>query len=408
VVSPSRRPRAFASAGQARPSRTPSKATRCPPTIALSASTSSTFAALATLAVLGALAAFGALAALAATEPLPPAAPPHPARKAASPAACAHRTPRAHRTMTRTLHDSDSALSGVATKHDCGYISPSSMRRGGTSIAVVMCIAGIACTLKTSGLGDATDAQPDSGIVTPSDASLDVDAPPVCPAPAPNAGNLVASRAPGEITLDGLLEDWGCTPFVHLTSTLAGYAQTNGANATVLVADFAVLWDDEFLYVAARITDPSVLGSDPTNPFLNDAIEIYVAGDTPNGDYGPATHRYVVDHENLAVEYQYRGTPPMTPSPPGFLSAAQATPTGYAIEVRIAASAIGATTLASGKTMGFDFALDDGDGTQQQVTLVWINADAPAASCSCAQCCCLVPSPLPFCDTRRFGKLTLL
>lgn len=262
-----------------------------------------------------------------------------------------------------------------------------------------------ACTLKTSGTASVIDAPSDAG-TSPGDAAPPIDAKPACPEPAPNAGNIVASKTTSTITLDGVLDDWGCTPFVHVSQATSAYTQTNGANASTLAADFAVTWDDQYLYVAVRVTDAAVQGSDPTNPFLNDAIEIYVAGESAaNGDYSAADHRYVIDHQNLAVDYSYMGTPPMVPSPPGFLSAAQNTDTGYAIEARIAASALGATALASGKAMGFDLAIDDGDGQTQAITMVW--ALTTSDSCACQRCCCLAPSPLPFCDTRRFGRLTL-
>lgn len=278
----------------------------------------------------------------------------------------------------------------------------------GVSRAIAAAAAGlvVACNVAASGLGTSpsgADASAD-GSAPPEDASTPDST--VCPSPAPSASPLTAHRAPGAIHLDGNLDDWKCVPFVTLTQAFAAYAKTPDGGSAPIAADFAVAWDGDYLYVAARVTDATIDGTNATSPELNDSIAIYLGGDAfPTGDYSGLDHQYVVDHVNLAVDYQYLSTPARTPSPPGFLSATQTTDTGFAIEARIGATAVGRNTFAAGDSLGFDFGLVAGDGTTQRFVLLW--ADADESSCLCVRCCCLSATPLPACDTLRFGKLTL-
>jgi hypothetical protein len=236
----------------------------------------------------------------------------------------------------------------------------------------------------------------------------------------PTAGVLVAPQAGGPITVDGDLGDWGSTAFTLVDSSDAALIMgPNGtctaANATskCLVpngesAEFAFLRDSTNLYIGARVTVPNVGGASTTNPYTNDAIEIYLRGDAfPTGDYTTLDHQYVVDWQNLVFDYGPSQTDTGLANPPGVTSAVKVASgnNGYVVEVKVALSELGQPSLAPGQMLGLDFGVDHGQGTEATRSfLVWwmaMHATPPCATPKCTGC-----SPdQPYCDTLDFGLL---
>ena len=128
---------------------------------------------------------------------------------------------------------------------------------------------------------------------------------PCSPLVSPSPGTVVAKQVSGPIVIDGDLSDWGCPKFASLTPSNAAKVlpRTSGATVTV-TGEFAIRWDATSLYFAVRVTDGNVGGNNATDPYLNDAVEIYLAGDTTlTGDYTNIDHQYVVDYKNLRTDY---------------------------------------------------------------------------------------------------------
>jgi hypothetical protein len=234
----------------------------------------------------------------------------------------------------------------------------------------------------------------------------------------PSATALGVATAPGPITIDGDLTDWGNQPVTVLAvSDAALILGPNGtctaANAMLQcmvppgeTAEVLLLRDSGNLYVGVRVTVPTIGGNDAADPFLNDAVEIYLRGDpVATGNYTNVDHQYVVDWQNHVLDYGPSVSDTGQPNPPGFTSAVKVAPSNkaYVVETKIALAQIGQTTFATGQSVGFDLGLDHGQGTvQSRSLLVWLMASHAAPSCTNAKCTGCSPD-YPFCDTLLFG-----
>lgn len=228
---------------------------------------------------------------------------------------------------------------------------------------------------------------------------------------------MVAPQAPGPITIDGDLGDWGTPVFTTLSASDA--ALISGPSGTCTVAnatsmclvpagetiDFALLRDASSLYVGIRVTVPGVGGTSTTAPYDDDAVEIYLRGDpVATGDYTAVDQQYIIDWQNLVTAYGPPSTGTGQTNPPGVTSAVKVAPgnSGYVVEVQIALSEIGGA-LASGQTRGFDLSVDHGQGTAAtRGFLVWWMAAHTTPQCTTAKCMGCT-SGQPYCDTLDFG-----
>ena len=231
-------------------------------------------------------------------------------------------------------------------------------------------------------------------------------------------GMLLAPPTPGTITIDGDLSDWGAAAFTLLEpSNAALILGPNGtctaANATsqclvpaAETAEVALLFDATSLYVGVRVTVPNVGGASTTAPYTNDAVELYLRGDTmPTGDYGADDHQYVIDWQNLVTDYGPGATGMGQSSPAGVTSAVKvaAGNGAYVVEAKIALTGLGQTTLAPGQTLGFDLGVDHGQGMLSTRSLiVWWMATHAAPTCTSTKCKGCNPDE-PSCDTLDFG-----
>ena len=170
--------------------------------------------------------------------------------------------------------------------------------------------------------------------------------------------------------------------------------------------DFSVVWEPSALYFAARVSNASIDGGNATaGIFRNDSIELYLADDVLIGHAGPNDPQLIVDHANRAESYRV-GFPSAAPmaAPLGFTSAVQKKGSTIVFELRVAASVLGMANLADGAKLGFDNAVNDGDGMTQRTQLIWYMA--PTCSCTLG-CCCGMARDEPYCNTQRYGSLTL-
>ena len=139
-----------------------------------------------------------------------------------------------------------------------------------------------------------------------------------------------------------------------------------------VTADFAVAYNDEFLYVAGRIVDAMVISDGAED---NDAALIYVDGNKNGGDY---------DDSDIALTVYTDGTFEVSQGSAGITPsvAVAATADGYAVEVSIAWADLGVTPEEGGQ-IGFDFGAIDVDDAGYQSTIMWNgntgNADKTSA-----------------------------
>jgi hypothetical protein len=235
----------------------------------------------------------------------------------------------------------------------------------------------------------------------------------------PSAGTVVASAALGAVTIDGDLGDWGSPSFTsfdvgdaQLILGPTGTCDAASATSTCLVpssesAQFAAMWDATHLYVAVKVSVPSVGGTNGMAPNTNDAVELYLRGDTtPTGDYSSLDQQYITDWQNTVSGC---GVACPQRNPPGFTSAVSvaADHTGYVLEARIQLSELGVTAPASGTTVGFDLGIDHGQGTDAtRSLLVWWKAGHAAPMCASQRCRTCNPDQ-PYCDTLDVGLLCM-
>lgn len=102
------------------------------------------------------------------------------------------------------------------------------------------------------------------------------------PATPNDSGTLTAPRAAGSITIDGLLDDWACTPFTRLDRASAAevVAAPDAGTPAAFAMDFAVVWEPSALYVAARVSSAGMVeGNATVGVFKNDSLEVYLDAD---------------------------------------------------------------------------------------------------------------------------------
>ena len=301
------------------------------------------------------------------------------------------------------------------------------VRRSLLAIAVLGTVA--ACGLIT-GVGDLTtspESVSEGGIAPGIDGALpDADAPDAAakpldasdasqgcmalPVTANDSGALSAPRAGRPITLDGVLDEWACAPFTRLDRASAAVVLGDLPDASqTLAMEFSVAWEPAALFVAARVSNLALPSGDLKSLiFGNDSIELYLDADgVLAGQGGTNDHQYIIDHANRAERYRVTFPPmaPTTPLPGAFASAVKTIGGVTSYELRIdAVAALGLSSLASGSKLGFDVGFNDSDGTAQHPQLMWYRA--PTCSCTMTCCCGRVPD-MPYCNTQRFGFVTL-
>jgi hypothetical protein len=247
------------------------------------------------------------------------------------------------------------------------------------------------------GGGGGSDGAADGsgGDASPTDAGSDAVAD--CPDASTTfaSGTLTVPPAAAPVSIDGDLAEWKCARFFTYDAGTA--AVVSDAVSASNVYSFAVAWDPSYVYVAAHVLDSSASRGTYTGAenYKNDAIEVYLGGDsTYTISYTSKDHQYVVDWANRAWDY----TPSGNGAPPsGFTSAAKSSAAGFDVELRVPASEVGLGTLAASTKLGFAFAADEHNGTNQHGWALWY---APTVSCNSG--CCQV-----WCDARYFGGLLL-
>ncbi|MCM3746596.1 fibronectin type III domain-containing protein [Paenibacillus pasadenensis] len=165
-----------------------------------------------------------------------------------------------------------------------------------------------------------------------------------------------AVKTNAAITVDGSLNEQ-----VWSLSKQANKAVSGTANNTTT---FGVLWDDNYLYVAASVIDGN-LANNSAEPYADDSVEIYVDGNYNRGTVYDSFDRQFIKGWNDSSLFEARSLTS------GVLHAWSATTAGYSVELAIPWSSLGITPSA-GMTIGFDVANndeDDGNGRQSQT--VW-------------------------------------
>jgi hypothetical protein len=164
-----------------------------------------------------------------------------------------------------------------------------------------------------------------------------------------------AYPASGTITIDGVINESAWRLNNNITKNVIGTS-----NNTVT---FGALWDNNNLYIAARVLD-NTLNNDSPDPWNNDAIELYIdANNNKLTTYDGLDNQFIKGWNSSTLFSKVAVS--------GVQHAWAAISGGYAIEISIPWSQLGITP-AAGRQIGFDIGNDDDDnGGDRDAQAVW-------------------------------------
>ncbi|MEO3812711.1 endo-1,4-beta-xylanase [Sphaerisporangium sp. B11E5] len=183
--------------------------------------------------------------------------------------------------------------------------------------------------------------------------------------------------AKGTPVLDGVAEPvWSRSPEIRTATWVQG---TTGATAKV-----RTLWDDDHLYVLAKVTDPALSEESP-DAYQQDSVEIFVdPGNNKTKGYDDDDGQYRV---SFTGKQTIGGTFDAFAVKDNLKSAVKLVPGGYVVEASIALPTI---TPAKGRHLGFDLQVNDATGPARTAAATWND-----------------PTGRSYFDTSRWGVLEL-
>ncbi|MFN6946036.1 MAG: glycosyl hydrolase family 8 [Cytophagaceae bacterium] len=152
--------------------------------------------------------------------------------------------------------------------------------------------------------------------------------------------------------IDGTIDAvWG----IHSAGDAPNLIRGTVANDADLSAEWKMMYDNNFLYVLAVVTDDARKSEGGANVWEDDGIEIYIdIGNDKNGTYGANDYRYAFRwNDPVVYEAQHGNTA-------GVQYAQSNTTDGYIMEIAIPWGILGGTPTP-GTLMGFDFHVNDDD-----------------------------------------------
>lgn len=110
----------------------------------------------------------------------------------------------------------------------------------------------------------------------------------------------VALDAP--VTINGDPAEWACVDRLDFSTG----GRVVGSAAGHDIAEIAMQWDDQHLYLLARVTTDSPGGTGMGDQiFKNDSVHLFLAGPDPQpgAGYRPSDHQIVIDYQSLVADY---------------------------------------------------------------------------------------------------------
>lgn len=167
---------------------------------------------------------------------------------------------------------------------------------------------------------------------------------------------LDVKNTPSPIQIDGYIAETVWEMSESLEKNLFG----NRNNSLI----FGVLWDNNYLYVAAKVID-SELVNDGGPKYENDGIEVYIDANFNKGDSYDSYDR------QIRKNYNDTGIEEISGHTEGIIHALKNIDGGYSVELAIPWSNLNITGSAN-TTIGFDIANnDDDDGGAKDNQIVW-------------------------------------
>ncbi|MCW5859838.1 MAG: DNRLRE domain-containing protein, partial [Caldilineales bacterium] len=166
-------------------------------------------------------------------------------------------------------------------------------------------------------------------------------------------------------TLDGNLQEWSAVPTIVLDATTAAFQEgvppyPSPADASLRLQ---LAWDDNNLYLAARVFDDILVNDSGAEVWKDDEIETGFDGN--HNFTGPDTsdHQFTFNPDGRTTDFAVP-----TPLNATILPLAD----GWVVEAVLPLSAFTAEPVTPGKIIGFNFGLrDDDDGGTWDQKMIW-------------------------------------
>jgi beta-mannanase len=174
----------------------------------------------------------------------------------------------------------------------------------------------------------------------------------------------VAKRTKMPIVIDGDFKPFSGSKPIVMDSDVFLKEGSGWKGPKDLSAKIYLMWDDEFLYMYAKITDNFPLTNSKTKGDIwnGDAIEVTV----PDYQIGFGTGDGRANQPSIWIWRNNK------PSSGKILAAKTLKPTGYVLEAKVPWKEIGSIAPKAGGSIGFDIAVDDADQTwARKQQFVW-------------------------------------
>ncbi len=167
----------------------------------------------------------------------------------------------------------------------------------------------------------------------------------------------VSAGIPGTPEIDGIIDSiWSDANVIETQTIIQG--NEDSARAKV-----RTMWDEDYLYVLAEVTDP-LLNKDGTQPHEQDSVEFFI------DEGNDKTTFYQADDAQYRVNYDNEQSFGENADQERFKTATKIVDDGYIIEAAIPFKTIKGET---GKIIGFDVQVNDADETGSRTGVVTWN-----------------------------------
>jgi hypothetical protein len=168
------------------------------------------------------------------------------------------------------------------------------------------------------------------------------------------------------VVADGVLDEWPTSGGLFLNIASADTYNGLILGDADLSAELHSQWDQDYLYFAVRVNDNALVVDSGDSTWHDDAVEIGLDGLGDDVGWQPDDHRYTVRVDGTLGDM---GT---IQGSTNVITALQAVPAGYCLEMAIPWENLGDVPVGGGRVMGFNLALsDDDDGGGYDARLVW-------------------------------------
>lgn len=205
------------------------------------------------------------------------------------------------------------------------------------------------------------------------------------------------------VIVDGNPAEWTCVDRLDFSTG----GRVVGPAAGHDIAEIGMQWDEQHLYVLARLTTDSPGGTATGDQiFKNDSLHLFLAGPEPqpNAGYRASDHQMVFDYQSLVVDYggglTRPGTNGITATTGPFIS--QNGVLTFVVEARVDAAVVGrAGGFKAGERVRVNFQINDNAGAAYRIWF-W-----ESAVCKSFTGCDNGGASLPFCDPHCSGEVEL-